>query len=62
MEKIVMKNDLNVEVFYNGVPKVSNMHAEVLEMFSRCLEEKIYEHFQKAFKHKSKCPEKGTCK
>ena len=52
MEKLVIKNELELEVYYNGVPKVANMPQEFLDMFAACLEERIYVHFQKSKKTK----------
>ena len=60
MEKLIIKNELELEVYYNGIPKVANMPIEFLELFAGCLEEKIYIHFQNKFKRKSRCTKHGT--
>ena len=60
MEKMVIKNDLELEVYYNGVPKVANMPQEFLDMLAGCLEERIYVHFQKNKKDKIRCTNNGT--
>ncbi len=54
MEKLVIKNELELEVYYNGVPKVANMPQEFLDMFAGCLEERIYVYFQKKQKKQNK--------
>ena len=41
MEKLIIKSELELDVYYNGVPKVANMPAEFLDLLADCLEEKL---------------------